>query len=62
MTWDEFTKKQPERITVYGDFAKTNITCPDCGELIYRDMSVVMPTNPPRFQYFCSKCGWEGWS
>lgn len=62
MTWDEFTKKQPERITVYGDFAKTNITCPDCGEWIYRDMSVVMPTNPPRFKYFCSKCGWEGWS
>lgn len=58
MTWDEFTKKQSERITVYGDFAVTNITCPDCGELIYRDMSVVVPTSPP----ICGKCGLERWS
>ena len=62
MTWDEFTKKQTERITVYGEFAVTNITCPDCGELIYRDMSVIMPTSPPRFRYICGKCEWEGWS
>ena len=61
MTWDEFTQKNERPITMYGDFAKTDITCPECGELIYRDVGVLVLSNIPKYKYFCCKCGWEGW-
>ena len=31
--------------------------CKECGEKAYIDASVVYTSNPPMYQYKCSKCG-----
>jgi len=31
--------------------------CPKCGGNVYRDMSIVYMTNPPKYKYFCKDCG-----
>ena len=62
MTWDEFTRKNEHHLSVYGTLAETDIKCPVCGQLLYRDMTTVVATNPPRFKFVCQNCDWKGWN
>lgn len=41
-------------------YEKTNIECPECNELLYKDISVVLTTYPCKYNYKCFNCGWTG--
>lgn len=57
MTWDEFLKKEPEKI--HPVYSITNIECPKCGKYLYVDNTIVLTSLPPKKNYFCD-CGWSG--
>lgn len=60
VSWDRFTKEQlyfPEE-----NETKMYVKCPECGELLYRDNTVICASNPPKSKYFCKKCKWVGYN
>lgn len=61
MTWEEFKNKQAMPNTPYG-FEKTDIECPVCGELIYKDVQHVLTSYPPQRMYRCFNCEWLGYA
>lgn len=62
MKLEEFKNSVKESTTFFYKerFEKTNIDCPMCGSLIYRDCSIVLTSDPPQYRYICKSCGWEG--
>lgn len=58
MKWEDY--KRDEDVAVYGEYVKTDIECPKCGEYIYQDVSVQYMTNPPQHDFYCFGCGWKG--
>ena len=60
VSWDRFTNEQlyfPEE-----NETKTHLKCPECGELLYRDNTLIYASNPPMSKYFCKKCRWVGYN
>lgn len=56
--WDEFN---PEKLYFFDEqWAPVNISCPKCGNQIQRKEDIVLTTYPPKRQYRCPVCGWEG--
>ena len=37
-----------------------NIKCPKCGQPIFKNLTIVLTSNPPQYQYKCLHCGWVG--
>ncbi len=62
MTWDEFRKRWEGYQQGLDEYTKTDIQCPECGEYLYRDDSVLFASNPPKQKYFCRKCRWVGYA
>lgn len=61
MTWEEYQKKQFLILQKeQKGYEPTMITCPNCGNFIYKDTSVVLTSNPPQYNYKCSNCEWRG--
>ena len=40
--------------------AETNIKCPKCGDLVWKDLTCVMTSYPAQYHIRCKKCGWGG--
>jgi len=59
MSWEEY--KRECFILPIEDETKVNVKCPECGELIYQDNTVICASNPPKSKYFCKKCKWVGY-
>ncbi len=60
ITWDEFKDQRTDfRNLVDQKKIPTAITCPKCGEMVYRDDSIIYVSMPPKHKYFCEKCGWS---
>lgn len=56
MKWEEYQKQLK-----YNDkpgWEKTDIECPNCGEKIFRDATLVLTSIPPQFRYRCFNCDW----
>ena len=59
MEWKEF--KGIDRLYIGMEkYSKTDIKCPECGEDIYIDNTIVLTSNPPKHRYICRNCKWEG--
>ena len=58
LSWEEFTKGK--HIKPAFGLSITNVLCPNCGERLYRDDSVVLTTYPVKHRYECQKCKWKG--
>lgn len=58
MEWEEYKKKKIT-FNFNNKLEETTIKCPKCGELIYKDVSVVLTSYPPQYRYVCVKCGWQ---
>ena len=43
----------------YGSYMM-DIECPKCSALIYKNISLVLTSYPPQYQFHCEKCGWTG--
>lgn len=41
---------------------RTDIECPECGNMVYRRTDIVLTSIPPKYQYECQNCGWVGFS
>lgn len=61
MTWDEFKKAEVANEWDFHKYQQTKISCPICGEFIYKRMDIVLTTYPLQYRYEC-KCGWVGLS
>lgn len=59
MTWEEF---QQMKYSIYESnaYEETDIACPDCGQPLHINTSIVFISNPPQHEYICLECGWEG--
>ena len=59
MTWETAQKEFSIRMNELTEHLQlTDIECPECGEAIYRDTSVVLTSFPAKYHYTCKKCGW----
>lgn len=54
--WEESRKNLWQNITE----AKNGIACPECGEELYDDCTLIITTNPARIHIFCKDCEWTG--
>jgi len=62
MTWKEY-QNQRRQSNIYKNnqhYIRTDIECPECGALIYKNISLVLTSYPPQYQFHCEKCGWTG--
>lgn len=60
ISWERFLKA-PSIFQVENE-VKMGVKCPECGEFIYRDNTVICTSNPPKSKYFCKKCRWVGYA
>ena len=60
MSWEEY--KRERAILSEECETKVNVKCPECGELLYRDNTLIYTSNPPKSKYFCKKCRWVGYA
>lgn len=44
------------------DHEKVYIKCPHCGEAALVDMSMVLTSYPPQYNYYCEHCGHRGYT
>ena len=58
MDWKEYKQMRIATLPQRLDRTKMDIKCPECGEYIYRDDTVVFTSCPPQYRYFCASCGW----
>ena len=64
MTWEEFKKQKlkptfnnNKSLYIYNCHLKqTNIECPQCNNLIYKDISTLFLSDPPMHRYYCIYC------
>lgn len=59
MEWKDYCKERLEEVFLQPDSVKTEIWCPWCGAPVYKDMSIILTSYPPKYRYFCSSCKWE---
>ena len=62
MTWEEY-QNQRRQSNIYKNnqhYIQTDIECPKCGALIYKNISLILTSYPPQYQFHCEKCGWVG--
>ena len=62
MEWEEYKQMRNATMLQYFNKTKMDIKCPECGEYIYRDDTIVLTSYPAQYKYFCEKCGWSGTS
>lgn len=56
MSMAEF--KENNASTIIDDkFSEPLFACPKCGGDMYRDLSLVFASYPPKYKYFCKNCG-----
>lgn len=39
---------------------KNGISCPNCGEELFTDLTMVLTSNPPQRRVFCKSCNYTG--
>jgi DNA-directed RNA polymerase subunit RPC12/RpoP len=60
LEWEDF-KTVADRFTVdNSEWKEMNVKCPECGQPIYKNMTIVLTSCPPQYQYKCFACGWTG--
>ena len=58
--WKEY-KVQSNRATIdSSQWKKVDVKCPECGQPIYKNITIVLTSYPPQYQYKCFACGWTG--
>ena len=62
MNWYDYQAEKQRERNIFNDnqlWIKTEIECPNCGELIYKNMSLVLTSYPPQYTYKCPNCKWS---
>ena len=57
MTWEEFRQQRMVEISCYdmNKYAKIDITCPECGQPVYKDTSIIFILSLQKNQKSCPK-------
>lgn len=58
MEWEEYRQMRIATMPQHLNKTKTEIKCPECGEYIYRDNTIILTSHPAQYRYFCESCGW----
>ena len=62
MNWYDYQAEKQRERNIFHDnqlWIKTEIECPNCGEFIYKNMSLVLTCYPPQYTYKCPNCKWS---
>ena len=62
MTWDEFKNRQSNVALEIPKREITDITCPNCGKYLWKNLEVLYTSIPPQYKYECLSCYWVGFS
>ena len=61
MTWEEFKEQEKQKNKLeHEGYQLTSIECPKCGKPVYKNQSFCYMTNPPKYEYVCFECDWNG--
>lgn len=60
ITWEEF--KANTKPFISNKYQETNVSCPACGQPLYKRTDMVLTTYPPQYRYECLYCHWVGTS
>lgn len=61
MKWEDYKKEKDfvfSKSTGLEQFVSTNIECPICEGMVYKDVGLVLASYPPQYKYKCLRCGW----
>lgn len=62
MKWEDYKKEKTLALSKSNPLevlSMTNMECPICGNIIYKDVGLVLASNPPQYKYKCLRCGWS---
>ena len=62
MNWYDYQAEKQKKHNLFNDneiWINTDITCPVCGELIYKNISLTLRSYPAQYIYKCPKCHWQ---
>ena len=64
MKWEDYVNDRRLTNIYKGNqhYIRTDIECPECGALIYKNISIILASYPPQYHFHCEKCGWSGTS
>ena len=57
--WEEHCKHQTK---VEPSLQLTAIACPCCGKALYKRTDIVLTCFPPKYEYLCRNCNWNGYA
>ena len=61
MKWTDYQIAIRQTYNLFNDgqtWIQTEVECPKCGKFLYKNMSLVLTSYPPKYQYKCSNCKW----
>ena len=61
MKWEDFIKINKNEILT-ATYERTDIECPKCGVYVYKDITKIYTSNPPKHKYYCPNCNWSGFA
>ena len=62
MDWYKYQAEKQRVRNLFNDnhmWIKTEIECPCCGDIIYKNLDLVLTSYPPQYTYKCPKCKWS---
>lgn len=62
MDWYKYQAEKQRKRNLFNDnemWIKTEIECPNCGEIIYKNLTSVLINCPSQYIYKCPKCQWQ---
>lgn len=62
MEWYDYQAEKRRVHNIFNDnqtWLKTKAKCPNCGNIIYKNISYVLTTYPERYTYKCPACNWS---
>lgn len=61
ISWEMFSEAEHAlKLAAAEKWQITDIACPECGDPLYKDTTVVLTTYPPKSRYECKQCGFAG--
>ena len=62
MNWYDYQAEKKRERNIFNDnqlWIKTIVECPNCGEVLYKNMSLALASYPPQYSYKCPNSKWH---
>ena len=60
MEWEEYKlqKKDSFKLKGINEWVGTDIRCPKCGSMVFKNIGTVLSCYPAKYKYGCVSCDW----